>query len=1364
MPQPLRIFISSPSDVAPERLRAALVIEKLQKDYARFFSVSSVLWETEPMVATGHFQDVIDLPSSCDIVVLILWSRLGVKLPARTERRAYEGIDGRTPVTGTEWEFEEALAAAKQHNSPALLAYHKTAEPVVSLKDSAKKAAAEEQWRMMEAFWRRHFYDAGEFITAHAEFETLDAFEAKLEADLRRLIEGMIARLQASSDVAPMLRYLKGNPFRGLESFRFEDAAVFFGRAQAIKLAVEALVRNGEAGRAFLMVLGASGAGKSSLAQAGVLPSLMRHGVVSGARLWRWAVMHPAGHPDGPFAALAEALTAPGALPEILAGGQDVAALARHLAAAAEDPVYPFATALNRLEETGRAANKLLTYETARLVIVVDQLEELFTAPGTPAASHAPFVRCLARLAACGRVFVVATMRADYWHRTIEIPELAQLAADRGRIDLLPATQSEITEMIRRPAQAAGLSFEVDSNTEIGLDTALSEEAANAPGILPLMSFLLDALYVRDVEQFNRTTLTYESMRALGGLNGALQRRADVVFEGVSPQGQGAFPAVFSALVRVGIDESEEKVAQRRASRAALETVPGAGELIDAFVAARLFVADVYHGANAREGGAIIGVTHEALLRAWPRAADWIRDNATALRTRARIAAAEALWRHEGRPAAGLLKGNALSEASALRAGGQVTMTAEASAFIGASEVRATSQRKGRRLRVAAAAAVVLAAAGAGAWYWDGYVDTKVAWRGLNFIHRWGIPEPYGPQLSEEQVRHRQESVRVYRRGRYGPVVAFETRNGHGFCTQNSNLSSYFGKLKQGGFSSAQDCRDDVTIEAGRAVKEVDTDRNGNILWTFLYSNTDPVHPTGAYYTPRGTFLPMEGSGASRMDVVRFADGPQAGLDKRMRFLSDTGQPRPHHEGYYGFAYRYDDRDRPVLIQFLGADGQPAMRRDGYAAVRTAFDDDGNIKRQVYEDLEGRKAVSTALGASAVDFEYRDGNLVKFTLLDDQDRVIRGADSWASTRFAYNEHGDRIETAYFDSFGNPAMANAGFAKLTVSYDGEGRMTEIAYFDAAGKPVAFGGAPKRTFTYDAKGNQDSVTYRDAQDRPMKVADGFAGERQTFDDQGFAVSWSYSDETGQPVAMSGSSVAKIVARRDDYGNLVSRRFLDTKGKPTRDKTGAAEMRFTYDDRGNVTSRSHFDEAGRPVNTSEGFASFKKVYDEHGFLVKESYFGVDGRPTNASGGYADITATNDENGRQIRAVYVDANNRPLDTKLGCAIFDKDYDRLGHTTKSTCRDGDGKPSRRTVGYSVETAKYDFYGRLLEAAYFDEAGKPFFTKEGYSVVKLGYDDPGNFVDIQYAYDPNGPKKCGHIHASFVNGKRERPRCMDPKT
>jgi len=286
------------------------------------------------MLASGHFQDAIVPPSQSDIVVLIVWSRLGTPLPARTEKREYHGIDGRVPVTGTEWEFEDALQSNKQKGAPDLLTYRKKARAKAEYSSAAEAEELGRQLQRLEQFWSRYFADRGEFRAAFSTFVDLDEFEQRLERDLRSRIERRAAGLRESAPALSSAMWLKGSPFRGLQTYQFEHAPIFFGRAEVTKMAVERLVANAEAGRPFLLVLGASGAGKSSLAQAGILPALYVPGVVAGVGAWFRAVMRPGAHPSGLFASLAAALTAEHALPELLAG-QSVANLANHLEVAA---------------------------------------------------------------------------------------------------------------------------------------------------------------------------------------------------------------------------------------------------------------------------------------------------------------------------------------------------------------------------------------------------------------------------------------------------------------------------------------------------------------------------------------------------------------------------------------------------------------------------------------------------------------------------------------------------------------------------------------------------------------------------------------------------------------------------------------------------------------------------------------------------------------------------------------------------------------------------------------------------------------------------------------------------------------------
>lgn len=104
----LRIFISSPSDVRSERVRAYDIVQRLQAKFRAFIRIETILWEDEPMRATASFQQQIPKPSESDVVVCVLWARIGMRLP-----QEYKRPDGTVP-TGTEWEFEDALDSYKK--------------------------------------------------------------------------------------------------------------------------------------------------------------------------------------------------------------------------------------------------------------------------------------------------------------------------------------------------------------------------------------------------------------------------------------------------------------------------------------------------------------------------------------------------------------------------------------------------------------------------------------------------------------------------------------------------------------------------------------------------------------------------------------------------------------------------------------------------------------------------------------------------------------------------------------------------------------------------------------------------------------------------------------------------------------------------------------------------------------------------------------------------------------------------------------------------------------------------------------------------------------------------------------------------
>ncbi|MBV8495984.1 MAG: hypothetical protein JO361_04280, partial [Gammaproteobacteria bacterium] len=252
------------------------------------------------------------------------------------------------------------------------------------------------------------------------------------------------------------------------------------------------------------------------------------------------------------------------------------------------------------------------------------------------------FAQLLAALVRSGLVWVIATMRSDFWHRAAETPELVQLADGHGRLDLLPPTPAELSQMIRGPAEAAAIHFEPHPSSGIPLNDLIAQEASGEPGALPLLSYLLDQLYRRDVEEAGGSTLTHASYNALGGLKGAIATRADAVVSAQPPEVREALRHVLFALVQMSVAEgSVERAVARRAPMTEFPEGTARRRLIETLLdpAARLVVADAAEGKAAS-----VRLAHEALLSEWQTARDYVMGNAEALKSRRTLEERYARW------------------------------------------------------------------------------------------------------------------------------------------------------------------------------------------------------------------------------------------------------------------------------------------------------------------------------------------------------------------------------------------------------------------------------------------------------------------------------------------------------------------------------------------------------------------------------------------------------------------------------------------------------------------------------------------------------------------------------------------------
>ena len=695
----LHVFVSSPGDVVEERVVTRRVLERVGAVYGGRAELVPVFWEHEPLRASASFQDQIRQPADCDVVLMILWSRLGTRLPANMTR-----ADGSRYASGTEFEFENALEAYRTKGTPDLLVYRKTARPVTPLDSEQQILTRLRQKEALDDFVERWFMaEDGSFTAAFHTFEGLDDYEELLETHLRKLLGERIP--DSGRELRRRVDWTHGSPYRGLEVFGVEHTPIFFGRTRATSEVLNALRRQSVVGRPFVLVLGMSGCGKSSLLRAGVLPLLTQPGVIEGVGLWRSAVMHPADAGGDLFSALAAALVQDQALPELMADGTEIAALAKQLQ---ESPKVAAALIKGGLSQAAAAATRdenLEQQPDARLVLLIDQLEELFTTPGVSGGERDLFVAAIESLVASGKVWVLASMRSDFYPRLVELPGLVALKEGAGQYDLLPASAAEIGQMIRRPAELAGLEFEESDVTGERLDDALRDAAAQNPEALPLLQFTLEQLYTARSED---EVLTLSAYAELGGVEGALAQRAEAAFASLPENVQAAFPAVMSALVMVGAGEGDGGTRQRARLSGFTNGSPGR-VLVDRFVEARLLVTD-----RDDRGEPVVAVAHEALLRHWPRMVQWLEHNRELLQVRERLDAAARQWETEGRPASNLLaSAKRLAEADELEKAQEIELPKREHEFLQASLAKGRRTQWLKQFAVVALFMLAVVAAGA---------------------------------------------------------------------------------------------------------------------------------------------------------------------------------------------------------------------------------------------------------------------------------------------------------------------------------------------------------------------------------------------------------------------------------------------------------------------------------------------------------------------------------------------------------------------------------------------------------------------------------------------------------------------------
>jgi transcriptional regulator with XRE-family HTH domain len=497
-----------------------------------------------------------------------------------------------------------------------------------------------------------------------------------------------------------------GCPYLGLVPFGERDAPVFYGRGELAGQLVQRLA--GRLNRqGILLVTGESGAGKSSLLQAGLMPRLAAGALWPGSQRWPRRVIRPAGSPLRELAMqLAE-----------LAGTDPVSVYRSLSAAPGEAPMLAeraVRTVTGRVADTWPGApGNTAAGIPPRLVLVVDQFEELFTAGEDADAGQAEREAFIAALHAAATVpagpckvpqaLVVAAVRADFLGRLIAYPPL-KAALDAVLFTVGPMSEAELRLAITGPAAEAGLAVESALADAVIAELRGGTAQGLGSGVLPLMSQAMAATW----EHREGSVLTVRGYRRAGGVADAVNRGAQAAYDSLTGPQQDAARLVFTQLTVITADG---QVARRRCARADLRS-PGpqmaadVDAVIEVFSARRLLVL----------GRDSVEISHDVLLQAWNQLREWLGDDQLDRALYSQVVTDAATWDANGRDASYLYRPGRLATIDAAAARWQEApsryplLPAAGQAFLAAAHRAARRGIRRRRGVIAGLRALTVAA------------------------------------------------------------------------------------------------------------------------------------------------------------------------------------------------------------------------------------------------------------------------------------------------------------------------------------------------------------------------------------------------------------------------------------------------------------------------------------------------------------------------------------------------------------------------------------------------------------------------------------------------------------------------------
>lgn len=1127
-------------------------------------------------------------------------------------------------------------------------------------------------------------------------------------------------------------------PYPGLRPFSSEETPIFFGREEH----VDQLLLRLEKTR-FLSIIGPSGCGKSSLIRAGLIPALHSGFMSSAGVSWSVSTMRPGANP---LKSLASAL-----LQSIIPDS--------YKDANAEAFIYSM---LNRgplglveVLQENRFQNK------RNLLLLVDQFEELFRISTKTNPDEADeFISLLLYSASQSDipVYIVITMRTDYLGECASFQGLPEVI-NMGQYLTPRLTRDQRKCAITGPAAVFG--GEIDPK----LVNQLLNDMGNDSDQLPLMQHVLRRMWITASKKSTDDLihLSFSDYEKAGCLNNALSIHAEEIVSQLNPEQAHMAEVMFRNLCELDCG-SDNRYVRRPLSLEKICEISGIHKRSIEIVINHFRHYDCSfltpHTNEPLTDSSIIDISHESLIRQWPRLKEWVDKEAKSSEIYKLLLQNASLWEKNqgalyGTPNLEIALNKKAEEQWssqwAERYGGKFELSEH---FLEKSiEARKEEEEKKRQKQKELEQAKALAeeerkqaviGRNLAIIGWGALVSTAIVIMFLYFafvfesggyynswVKRFGLPVGIG-KLSKKQVQLRSESYKIIKKGFLGPVVRLEVRDSKSKLKESESISTYLQNY------SRQTERISVlmfTSDNGKIVSEMAYNCRKQLIWGFVYFPISPVGDVKKQVI--ASYIGKEGLpktiGKSTATSVRFSYSAK-GNENKIEYLDSRGNPQPGVYGSYGLQCRYDQKGKCTEFASIDAKGKLMNDQRGYCLCQLKYNRNGNVLEITMFDVDRNPTLCNE-GYFKWKAKYdNSGNEIEERVFNTLNKPTYNKYGYHICRKVLGQKGLITKKLFFGSDEKPVFVKGGFHENRISYDKNGNMIELAYFGFNGQAILCKDNYHKTkILYDTLGQPLQWNYFGLTGEPCEFGDYYHCCRFAYDDKGDLVKVSYYDLYSNTTRAEDNWAAKVMLY-DNRHNLIRIKYLDQNGKPILTNDGYHIVQYDRDDRGNPVREQYFSSENRfePINCKDGYQTKVSEYDDRGYVKTFSFFDSHGdKAIDSVYGCHLVDLSCDEKGNDTLLTYWGTDDKLVMAKGVNKVRIK-YDERNNRICKQFFDIQDIPVNISLGYHKEEAEWDIFQNRIEWKYFDINGKRVNGKEGYHRKHCDYDEIGNMISIAY--------------------------------